>query len=97
MRAIGIPTRSVTNFESAHDTDASMTIDFHWNESDDPVEDLNDSTWFSYFCITQTGVQGVNFNTSQPVKICCHLKWCNEIQQCLNNTVKVISSKDLQS
>lgn len=44
-RALGIPTRSVTNFESAHDTDASMTIDFHWNEEDEPIDKMNDSVW----------------------------------------------------
>ena len=27
MRSIGIPTRSVTNFASAHDTENTMTID----------------------------------------------------------------------
>ena len=45
MRALGIPTRSITNFESAHDTDASMTIDIHWDDNDEPVEDMNDSVW----------------------------------------------------
>ena len=45
LRALGIPTRSVTNFESAHDCDASITIDFHSYENCEPDEDLDDSVW----------------------------------------------------
>lgn len=45
LRALGLPTRSVTNFESAHDTDNSMTIDFHYDEEGNPVDELNDSIW----------------------------------------------------
>ena len=45
MRALGVPTRSVTNFDSAHDTDASMTIDFHTTEEGDMIDYLNDSIW----------------------------------------------------
>uniref|UniRef100_T1IVX6 protein-glutamine gamma-glutamyltransferase n=1 Tax=Strigamia maritima TaxID=126957 RepID=T1IVX6_STRMM len=46
MRALGIPTRSVTNFASAHDTDANLTIDHHFNEKGKHVKDLdNDSVW----------------------------------------------------
>ena len=44
-RSLGIPTRSITNFASAHDTDASMTIDFHTDEDGEPVSYLDDSVW----------------------------------------------------
>ncbi|KAK3592534.1 hypothetical protein CHS0354_039881 [Potamilus streckersoni] len=45
LRTLGVPTRSITNFESAHDTDCSMTIDRHWNEDGIPVDYLDDSVW----------------------------------------------------
>ncbi|KAJ8303644.1 hypothetical protein KUTeg_020040 [Tegillarca granosa] len=45
LRSLGIPTRSVTNFSSAHDTDLSMTIDAHYDEDGEEVDYMNDSVW----------------------------------------------------
>jgi len=46
MRALGIPARSVTNFNSAHDTEFNMTIDKFINEEGDEVDTgVEDSIW----------------------------------------------------
>ncbi|KAK9887423.1 hypothetical protein WA026_022358 [Henosepilachna vigintioctopunctata] len=45
-RALGLPTRTVTNYSSAHDTQGSLTVDYFINKEGDLLEDLNsDSVW----------------------------------------------------
>nr|WVH01984.1 protein-glutamine gamma-glutamyltransferase K-like isoform X3 [Halisarca dujardinii] len=46
LRTLGIPARPITNFASAHDTDANRSIDFYLDSSYKAIDHLtNDSIW----------------------------------------------------
>ena len=51
LRILGIPSRSVTNFNSAHDTNRNRTIDEYYDENGDKVAYLtrgSDSIWYAF-------------------------------------------------
>ena len=45
LRTLGIPSRSVTNFQSAHDHDKTMTIDDFVDENNKTLKKSGDSVW----------------------------------------------------
>ncbi|XP_061686165.1 protein-glutamine gamma-glutamyltransferase 2-like [Syngnathoides biaculeatus] len=46
LRCLGIPTRPITNYESAHDTDGNLSLDILLNENMEVVKERrSDSTW----------------------------------------------------
>ena len=46
LRTLGIPTRSITNFNSAHDTDKNDSHDIYLDEEGEEIEGMSaDSIW----------------------------------------------------
>ncbi|KAI4464381.1 protein-glutamine gamma-glutamyltransferase [Holotrichia oblita] len=46
VKAIGLPSRVITNYSSAHDTHSSLTVDYFMDSNGSGIEDLNsDSIW----------------------------------------------------
>ena len=50
LRAVGIPARPITNYDSAHDTEANKTIDYYFDKDWNLIEDKSaDSIWYALF------------------------------------------------
>ena len=83
-RVIGIPTRCTSNYASAHDTDATITIDIHWGEDDRPIDYLNrDSIW--NFHVWNEVCSEVCVCVSERESVCV----CKSVCECVCVSVRV--------
>lgn len=49
LRCLGIPTRCITNYSSAHDTDANISVDYLFNDKLESVsEGRKDTIWLDF-------------------------------------------------
>lgn len=53
MRVLGIPSRVVTVFNAAHDTDRSLAIEEYYSSSGDKLNLSNDSVWLVSLALTK--------------------------------------------
>ncbi|XP_056622240.1 protein-glutamine gamma-glutamyltransferase 2 isoform X2 [Triplophysa dalaica] len=50
LRCLGIPTRCITNYSSAHDTDANISVDYLFNDKLESVSEGRKDTIWNYHC-----------------------------------------------
>ena len=73
MRCLGIPSRCVSNFNSAHDTEENLRVDIYLNEYGEKLNSLSvDSIWYCQRRLTlPTPCATLQHRISQPQQPFC--------------------------
>lgn len=64
-RALGIPSRIITNYSSAHDTQASLTVDYFVDEKGNVLEDMNTDSIWNYHVWNEVWMQRPDLGVGQ--------------------------------
>ncbi|XP_062377575.1 coagulation factor XIII A chain-like isoform X2 [Sardina pilchardus] len=62
FRCLGIPSRVVTNFNSAHDTNGNLTIDIFVDENGSMNNDYTEDSVWNYHCWTEAWMKRTDLN-----------------------------------
>lgn len=54
MRVLGIPSRVVTVFNAAHDSDGNLSIEEYYSSTGEKLNLTKDSVWLVSLCIVKT-------------------------------------------
>ncbi|KAM3923067.1 protein-glutamine gamma-glutamyltransferase E-like [Leptodactylus fuscus] len=62
-RALGIPSRVITNYNSAHDTNGNLSIEEYYDADGNPVDQSDDSIW-NFHCWNEAWFQRTDLDLS---------------------------------
>ncbi|GFO48459.1 protein-glutamine gamma-glutamyltransferase k [Plakobranchus ocellatus] len=67
-RALGLPSRSLTNFQSAHDTDRTATIDSYKDENGEDLSEYNADSIWNFHCWNDVWINRHDLDSSSSAR-----------------------------